>query len=489
VNGIDRGFGSLNLTTGGYAYTPKVCVLADNKYVVVWASESPNGVYNVYEALYDQWGNVQAGYPKLVNDNIGNGVVQEPEITALPDGGWVVVYESSKYDVSDIFYRHYNSNGVAGAETRVNTGTSYNQAAAKVTTKSDGGWVVTWQSNVTTGDSRHYDIYMREYSANGTPRTASDVKVNTTPRDITTSTFIHETEHVEALADGGWIVIWTNSVNNVSGVYMQRYDANGTRVGGETLVDGSAATATVRDPEIAGLSDGGWVVTWSGNVNGIYHVYQERYDANGNKVLLAGPSALHTLADHSELFVTDDHQDVTGHKDVTIETSDHAAQEKDMQTVSSAEGEHSDHPADGQLSGTEVADLPSQPHADETGQTSVAADAEDHPGQLQLADADLALDFTKLSEGAEATGPNGSEHGDTPPVTNPTAQELIVDPAHSGDIDLGQFSESAPVPSPEQIQPAAALGESPNANADSAYDMPAVSMTHILIDEPNHLVA
>jgi hypothetical protein len=90
---------------------------------------------------------------------------------------------------------------------------------------------------------------------------------------------------VVPLNDGGYIVVWSSSEQDGSGsgVYMQRFNADGTTNGGETLVN-TYTQDRQSLPSIASLKDGGFVVSWDsmdqdGSGAGIY---SQRYDADAN---------------------------------------------------------------------------------------------------------------------------------------------------------------------------------------------------------------
>jgi hypothetical protein len=92
---------------------------------------------------------------------------------------------------------------------------------------------------------------------------------------------------ITGLAGGGWVTAWQSYGQDGSdaGVYQQRYDSSGVKLGGETLVN----TNTYLDqaePSIAGLDGGGWVVSWMSYYEYYsgWNVYQQAYDADGNKV-------------------------------------------------------------------------------------------------------------------------------------------------------------------------------------------------------------
>ncbi|MBS0423307.1 MAG: putative Ig domain-containing protein [Proteobacteria bacterium] len=84
-----------------------------------------------------------------------------------------------------------------------------------------------------------------------------------------------------------FVVSWESSAQDgsFSGIYAQRYDASGTAVGGEFRVNTTTASDQLSS-SITALSDGGFVVSWEssaqdGSFSGIY---AQRYDANGDPV-------------------------------------------------------------------------------------------------------------------------------------------------------------------------------------------------------------
>ena len=78
------------------------------------------------------------------------------------------------------------------------------------------------------------------------------------------------TPEITALANGGFVVTWSDSSLGVGGatgdssdraVKAQVFDADGTTVGSEILVNTATAGGQFV-PEITALSNGGFVVTW-----------------------------------------------------------------------------------------------------------------------------------------------------------------------------------------------------------------------------------
>jgi hypothetical protein len=169
-------------------------------------------------------------------------------------------------------------------ETLVNTYKPGNQQDPSVTTLADGGWVVTWDSIGQDGDSG--GVYQQRFNRFGGTVALDDgtkyreTRVNTHTDDLQVES------SVAALADGGWVVTWTSlhqdNSGNDYGIYQQRYDAKGATVGQETLVN-SYTTGNQRDSTVTGQVDGGWVVTFeSYNLQASENfIYQRRYNSQG----------------------------------------------------------------------------------------------------------------------------------------------------------------------------------------------------------------
>ena len=211
-----------------------------------------------------------------------------PSVTSLSDGGWVVTWTSTGQDGSrhGIYGQRYGSDGQAvGAEFQVNTYTESSQSYPSVTSLSDGGWVVTWQSNGQDGYGG--GIYGQRYDANG-ETVWGEVQV-----DTYTSSY-QEYPSVTSLSDGGWVVTWSSYTQDGSswGIYGQRYNADGqrVRVPGHSRVEGVRVNTYTNDdqqyPSVTSLTDGGWVVTWmsNGQDGSSYGIYGQRYDANSQAV-------------------------------------------------------------------------------------------------------------------------------------------------------------------------------------------------------------
>jgi hypothetical protein len=192
----------------------------------------------------------------------GNGT-----ISGLADGGWLVTWTDDTYEHRGTFQQRYDASGERiGGETQVRTGLGSEPLAL-----SDGGWLsieYAPQSNGVT-DS----LYLQRYDADGNA-VGGGTLINDYVQNIQLST-----ARVTELADGGSVVTWARSVSNDQcDIRQQRFDADGNKMGSETLVS-SNSNWYQRNSQVTALSNGGWVVNWTGGTeNG--GIYQRVYGAD-----------------------------------------------------------------------------------------------------------------------------------------------------------------------------------------------------------------
>ena len=272
----------VNTYTNGYQGYSSITDLKDGGFVVTWTSEAQDdssGSYpkGVYGQRYDSSGNT-VGSEFLVNTTVANQQGY-PEITALDDGGFAIVWaaEQESNGTEGIYGQIFDASGSkVGSEFHVNTYTSSWQYGASIATLSSGGFVVTWQSNAQDGDS--YGIYGQRYDNSNNP-VGSEFQVSTTNAGR------QEYAKVTSLSDGGFVVAWQDpgQDGNGMGVFGQKYNASGVKVGSEFKIN-TFTTGDQKVVSITSLVNGGFVASWSSeNQDGdSWGVYGQRYDASGN---------------------------------------------------------------------------------------------------------------------------------------------------------------------------------------------------------------
>lgn len=232
-----------------------------------------------------------------------------PSVTGLSNGKFVVVWQDRRGPISmegddtdgyAVKSQMFNNDGTAvGSETLVNTGTAGNQYRPKITALSDGGYVVVWADETGT------TVKARMFDADGTAR-AAEFEVTTNP---TGNAFDPDTAmlSVAALSGGGFIVTWTDNgtyatdrdisgnpvttADTTTAIRGQIVSATGDKVGGVFLVNTTIDTDDQR-PSVAVLSNGNIVVAWhsydSANMVTTYDVRAQLYSYVAGNCYLAG---------------------------------------------------------------------------------------------------------------------------------------------------------------------------------------------------------
>ena len=161
-----------------------------------------------------------------------------------------------------------------GDEILVNTATFNSQLAPEITALSNGGLVVIWRDfsqgvGGATGDTSDSAVKAQVFAADGAP-VGNEILVNTATDD---DQYIPQ---VAALSNGGFVVTWSDfslGVGGASGdaslnaIKAQVFATDGTPVGSEIRVN-TATAGDQFDGHITALANGGFVVTWSDNSQG-----------------------------------------------------------------------------------------------------------------------------------------------------------------------------------------------------------------------------
>ena len=251
-------------TIGGYSVVnPSVASDAAGAFIVVWADYSYPTDYDVYGRRYDSNGNPLGGSFQVSTYTIGNQ--DEPSVASDTNGNFVVVWTSHfgfQQDGSQagVFGQRYdNSGNRLGGEFQVNTYTTDNQESPSVASDASGNFVVVWQSQSQDGDS--LGIFGQRYDANGN-RMGGEFQVNST------TTSDQDVPSVASDVNGNFVVVWASDQDGGGGseggvgVVGQRFDSDGNPVGGEFQVNTHTPNFQ-SDPSVASDASGNFVVVWT----------------------------------------------------------------------------------------------------------------------------------------------------------------------------------------------------------------------------------
>jgi len=263
-----------------------VATLSDDGFVVTWTYLHALGrASSAFGQRFDADGNIVGGQfldgelldGMIINgeeiDNslsiqlygefhIGNadGLDQNSSVAALSDGGYVVTGTAS----SEVFGQRFNANSeLVGSTFQVNTTSDDLQSRSDVALLLSGGFVVVWSSSNWTVDGGYiqdqegHGIYGQHFDVDGN-RIGSEFLISSNTEAVL------DYPSVASLSSGGFVVTWTSSLNDGSNtdIYGKKYDADGEVIGDEFQINSTTNGHQYR-PDVASLSNDGFVVTWS----------------------------------------------------------------------------------------------------------------------------------------------------------------------------------------------------------------------------------
>ncbi|MBT5777896.1 MAG: hypothetical protein HOI02_00645 [Rhodospirillaceae bacterium] len=278
--GDDRFFASgeipANQSFSGAQEYAAITGLTGGDMVVVWTDDDGlDGNYDgIFARIIDSDG-APVGDQFLINSETTTSNQSFADTVALSDGGFVVVWESNDGSGDGVFGQRFDASGSeVGVEFQVNSTSSGSQDGAAVAALSGGGFVVTWESPDSTLDG----IFAQRFDVSGTTPTllGGEITVNTTDNQEVDSA-------VAGLSSGGFVVTWSTISGGVDKVFGQIFDSGGSTVGGEFQVN-TTSNSVFSSPSVSDLPDGGFVVVWTGLDSSGSGVIGQRFDATGTKV-------------------------------------------------------------------------------------------------------------------------------------------------------------------------------------------------------------
>ncbi|HET8644884.1 MAG TPA: hypothetical protein VFO85_05315, partial [Vicinamibacteria bacterium] len=248
---------------------------------------------------------VRAGGEFRVNTYTGGYQdVRVNAAAAAADGRFVVVWESwapqdgSGYTV--LGQRFEPSGARIGNEFIVNTYTTGYQYFAAVGASPRGRFVVSWQSYAQ--DTSREGVFGQRYQRDG-------VRVGAEFRANTYTTHNQSRASVALDASGNFVMAWRSGSatqpqdGDQTGVFAQRFSAFSGLQGAEFRVN--TYTTSYQDrPDVARAPDGSFVVVWQSYDQEApfagFGIYGQRYDANG--VALGGEFRVNTYTTNDQYW-------------------------------------------------------------------------------------------------------------------------------------------------------------------------------------------
>ncbi len=192
---------------------------------------------------------------------------READITTFADGSFLVVWESyfNNYDdgpvTTYIAAQRYDANGQrVGGEIVIDAVDGSKSTDPRVATLSDGGYAIAFAYS-SEGPILGFqtDVYVSVFNADGTVRTEA-IRVDSV------DSFAAVLPEVFATANGGFKVVFgvdRSTAPFFDQVYSQQFNADGTTVGGNTLVNTNVGDFDQIYARSATLTNGSSITIWN----------------------------------------------------------------------------------------------------------------------------------------------------------------------------------------------------------------------------------
>ena len=259
----------------------------DGSFIAVWHEINPSSSFSSFAVMGRQYD--FNGIPKGASFNISNSSANtNPSIREIAQSGanaqvaidgsgnFIVLWNSGLF----IFAQRFdNTANLIGSIIQVGpTITNNISSNPSIGVNNLGEFIIVWNGQ----DADETGIYAQRYSEAGLPIGAV-IAVNTFD--------IGNQGHPDVVLanDGSFIITWESFEQEGAGldygIYAQRFDSSGNKVGAEFLVN-SYTTDAQRHPSISLFDDGSFVIAWSSKGQDGFEegIYAKVFDANGNPI-------------------------------------------------------------------------------------------------------------------------------------------------------------------------------------------------------------
>ncbi len=191
--------------------------------------------------------------PEFTINQATLGDQTRPEVAALSNGGFVVVWKDEPRDYGDgssIMMRLFDNDGIAlGGEVQANSYNTGFQTEAAVAADGVGNFIVSWGS-FPIGDEGRKGIFARRFNSFAEP-IGAEFQVNT---DTSAGREFQVSPNVDMAGDGRFVISW---MDIPAGPFVRIFDSFGVAVGPELSVIGESGDA---DAPISLSASGSFVI-------------------------------------------------------------------------------------------------------------------------------------------------------------------------------------------------------------------------------------
>jgi hypothetical protein len=276
---------------------PAVAWEPNGNYVLAWQEQSATtGGWDVVAQQFQLNGGAPPSAPGPVLPASGPSTAfcrQTPAVATDAAGDFVVVWASNEGGTFGIFGQRYSFAGqTQGQVLPINTTTTYDDQAPAVAMAPDGRFLVVWQSNGPGG----WSLLARAFQSGGSAA-SGEIAVNVTATGARHSPAVAYLPPSAAEPAERFEVVWQAEGQDgtgagASGIVGRAFDGAGNALSGELAIN-LPATGAHAHPRIASDPSGNFVVAWEGLTAGGSVALARRFNAAGTALsgqLMVDPS-------------------------------------------------------------------------------------------------------------------------------------------------------------------------------------------------------
>jgi len=203
---------------------------------------------------------------------------QEPRIITDGNGGAIVCWTDFRTDttnkIGDIYAQKIRSNGtVAWTLNGVSIcNQSADQTAPVLAEDGQGGAIITWQ-DIRNGNR---DIYAQRIDSNGFTLWTNNGVV------VAQKNMSQRSPRILNDGSKGAIIVWEDSINGASDIYIQKINSNGSLAWNTNGVAVCNSIGVQINTKLCSDGNGGAIVTWQDKRNGNdYDIYAQKISSSG----------------------------------------------------------------------------------------------------------------------------------------------------------------------------------------------------------------
>ncbi len=245
---------------------PELAALSDGGFVLVYEDTDANGTSLIWQTHSATGSVTDSG---VVLSDPGADVLGGPRVAVFADDSFVVTYRRTSGGDDQIKAKIVASDGTVGPELDVRNHPD-DPRQPDVAVLDANRFVVTYIEDDPAGERPEFRILDRDGTVLLNRNVEAPSSENSVPR-------------VAVLTGGRIVIVWTDDTNLTDGdVYLRIYDDQGNDIAG--LVEVSAnAINDESDPTITPLADGGFQVAFE-SIGINREILAQRFDADGNKI-------------------------------------------------------------------------------------------------------------------------------------------------------------------------------------------------------------